>query len=107
MMSESTNTMRDFGRYLTAIWCRESLAQGIRPADRKLPKTGDRVELRGKTYEFFFVTDKDGNWKTLTRKVDANSPIRKDRLLVIASGKPTERTEETTSEPAASSDLPF
>ena len=95
--------IRDWSAYLKAIFIREQKAQGVENPVRA--RYGDRLTLRGKTYEFQPRQFADG-WKTFTPRVEADSPLRDGRILVVAGGKPIEGSEAPakTSEVAA---LPF
>ena len=102
-MSDNKQTIRDWSAYLKAIFYREQKAQGVENPVRA--RFGDRLTLRGKTYEFQPRPFKTG-WKTLTPVVDAQSPLREGRILVVAGNKPIEGSEApaTVSEQAP---LPF
>ena len=98
MMSEPSNTIRDFGRYCQIIFVRATKAQ---TGTDIWPKQGDTLELYGKTYEFKFVPRRLKSGKTgvkaLARKVDA--PTESGRHVVAEAA--------TKTEPQASEELPF
>ena len=83
----------DFGRYHKAIFVREQTAQTGERGQQ--PRFGDRVCVYGNTYEFQ-PRRINGEWKTFTPKVDADSPIREGRMLVTASGKKPEAAKADT-----------
>ena len=95
--------IRDWAAYLKAIFIREQKAQGVENPVRA--RYGDRLTLRGKTYEFQPRKFADG-WKTFTPVVDGDKDLRLDRILVVAGNKPIEGSEAPakTSEVA---ELPF
>ena len=97
-MSDNKQTIRDFGRYAQIVFVRAYEAQN---GEARWPKTGDTVELYGKTYAFKFVprrlkSGKTG-FKALAMKVDSPSA---DGVHVKAEAK---------TEPVApqTDDLPF
>lgn len=102
-MSDNKQTIRDWSAYLKAIFYREQKAQGVENPVRA--RYGDRLTLRGKTYEFQPRKMLDG-WKTFTPRVEADSPLRDGRIHIVAGNKPIEGSEApaTVSEQA---ELPF
>ena len=71
MMSDNKQTIRDFGRYAQIVFVRAYEAQN---GETRWPKTGDTVELYGKTDAFKFVPKRLKSGKTgvkpLACKVD-------------------------------------
>lgn len=99
MMSDNKQTIRDFGRYAQIVFVRAYEAQN---GETRWPKTGDTVEIYGKTYAFKFVPKRLKSGKTgvkpLACKVDGPSA---DGIHV----KPEPKDEPV---PAATEDtLPF
>ena len=73
-MSDNKQTIRDFGRYCQISFVRAYEAQN---GETRWPKTGDTIELYGKTYAFKFVPKRLKSGKTgvkpLACKVDGPS----------------------------------